>query len=263
MTSPAPETLPETGNQPLIAHLIELRNRLLCVFLVFGVAAGACYFFAADIYGFLTEPLAHLPHASQRRLIYTGLTEAFTTYLKVALFAGGLITVPFMLLQIWLFMAPGLYSRERGAILPFFIAAPILFALGACLAFYGVIPIAWEFFLSFETPQPANGLPIVLEARVAEYLSLTMTLIFAFGIAFQLPILLGVLGRLGVVKAGQLARFRKWAVVLILIVAAILTPPDVLSQSALAIPLYCLYEMSIWLVRWQGGEKNAGSGKNS
>jgi sec-independent protein translocase protein TatC len=256
MTSPALETT----QQPLIAHLVELRNRLLWVFGTFGIATCACYFFAADIYAFLTDPLAHLPHAEHRRLIYTGLTEAFTTYLKVALFAGGLLTVPVMLLHVWLFVAPGLYARERNAVLPFFIAAPILFVMGACLAFYGVIPIAWAFFLSFETPQPSNGLPIVLEARVGEYLSLTMTLIFAFGLAFQLPILLGVLGRLGVVNASHLVRFRKWALVLILIVAAILTPPDVLSQSALAIPLYCLYEMSIWLVKWQGGEKNAGSG---
>lgn len=237
--------------QPLLVHLFELRNRLLWVVGMFAFTTAIAYVYAADIYGFLTQPLAHLHSTTQRRLIYTGLTEAFTTYLRVALFAGGLASVPMMLWQTWRFIAPGLYPAERRAVLPFFIAAPLLFIAGAALAFYGVIPLAWDFFLSFETQQPSNGLPIVLEARVAEYLSLTMTLIFAFGLAFQLPIVLGLLGRLGVVQAAQLAAFRKWAVVIILIIAAILTPPDILSQTALAIPLYCLYEMSIWLVRVQ------------
>lgn len=255
-------------HQALMAHLIELRNRLLWVALVFALATTFCYFYAGDIYGYLTEPLAKIQSSTPRRLIYTGLTEAFTTYMKVALFAGGLLTVPFILLQIWLFIAPGLYATERRAVGPFFLAAPVLFIFGGCLAFYGVIPIAWHFFLSFETPQPSNGLPIILEAKIGEYLSLTMALIFAFGLAFQLPILLGFMGRLGLIKAEQLAKFRKWALVVILVVAAILTPPDVLSQSALAIPLYCLYEMSIWLVKWQkpivkSEEEHAGSGTHS
>lgn len=243
-------TQAELNSQPLMTHLMELRKRLIWSILVFFVAACACYGYAQHIYGFLTEPLAHVNSATPRRLIYTGLTEAFTTYVRVAVFAGGFITVPFILLQIWLFMAPGLYPAERKSVWPFFIAAPILFLLGAATAFYGMIPAAWAFFLSFESPKPAEGLPIVLEARVAEYLSLTMMLIFAFGLAFQLPIFLGLLGKLGIVTSQQLAKFRKWAVVLILTIAALLTPPDVVSQSALAIPLYCLYEMSIWLVKW-------------
>jgi sec-independent protein translocase protein TatC len=250
MIQPTHDTSSQSA-QPLIEHLIELRNRLLWASLVFACATAVCYFFAGDIYGFLTDPLASLQQNTPRRLIYTGLTEAFTTYLKVALFAGGFITVPFILFQIWRFIAPGLFPDEKKAVWPFFLAAPILFLFGAGLAFYGVIPLAWEFFLSFETPQPSNGLPIILEARVGEYLSLTMALIFAFGFAFQLPIILGLLGRLGVIQADQLARFRKWALVIILVIAAILTPPDILSQSALAIPLYCLYEISIWLVKWQ------------
>lgn len=236
--------------QPLIEHLAELRKRLVWTVMIFTVIAAIAYYFAADIYAFLTAPLAQQGGGMpDRRLIYTGLTEAFTTYLKLALFAAGLITVPFIMLQIWLFMAPGLYPSEKRRVLPFFLAAPLLFAAGAALCFFIVIPIAWEFFLSFEVQQPANGLPIILEARVGEYLSLTMTLIFAFGFAFQLPIILGLLAQFGIVKAEHLARFRRWALVLILIMAALLTPPDILSQTALAIPLYCLYEISIALVR--------------
>ena len=251
-------TEPAMPAQPLMAHLIELRRRLIYSIAMFIVATGACYFFAEHIYAYLTQPLAEQKGnmgAATHRLIYTGLTEAFTTYLKVALFSGAVLTVPFIMLQVWLFMAPGLYGHERRSILPYFIMAPLLFLFGAALSFYGVIPMAWRFFLSFETPQPDIGMPIVLEARVAEYLSLTTTLIFAFGMAFQLPIVLGLLGRLGIIRSAMLARFRKWALVLVLIVAAILTPPDVLSQIALAIPLYCLYEISIILVRVQERKK--------
>lgn len=236
--------------QPLMAHLVELRSRLIWSVLVFASATILCYFFAADIYGLLTDPLKDITVNTPRRMIYTSLTEAFVTYLKVALFAGGFITVPFVMLQIWLFMAPGLYPKERKSVLPFFIASPILFLAGAALAFWGVIPIAWKFFLSFETPLPSNGLPIILEARVGEYLSLTMNMIFAFGLAFQMPVVLGLLGKFGIIKAEQLARYRKWSVVIILAVSAVLTPStDMISQAALAIPLYCLYEMTIWLVR--------------
>lgn len=247
---PQQEELHELPAQPLIAHLTELRKRLIHTVIVFTLVMIVAYYFAADIYAFLTEPLAgQSGNMPDRRLIYTGLTEAFTTYLKLALFASGMATVPFIMLQIWLFMAPGLYPSEKRRVLPFFVAAPILFALGAGLCFFVVIPIAWEFFLSFEIQQPAKGLPIILEARVGEYLSLTMTLIFAFGFAFQLPVILGLLAQFGILRAEHLMRFRRWAVVLILIVAAILTPPDILSQTALAIPLYCLYEISIALVR--------------
>lgn len=246
MTSETPDLVAE----PLIVHLTELRKRLVWTVGVFSVVAIIAYFFAAEIYGALTSPLASQGgNMPDRRLIYTGLTEAFTTYLKLSLFTAGLVTVPFIMLQIWLFMAPGLYPTEKRRVLPFFLAAPLLFAAGASLCFFVVIPIAWEFFLGFEVQQPAHGLPIILEARVGEYLSLTMTLIFAFGFSFQLPIILGLLAQFGILRAEHLAKFRRWAVVLILIVAAILTPPDILSQTALAIPLYCLYEISIALVR--------------
>ncbi len=245
----------DSSAQPLISHLIELKRRVIWSVVVFFIAACVCYGFSSEIYAFLTEPLAQGVAGESRRLIYTSLTEAFSTYLKVAMFGGIILTVPFIMVQIWLFMAPGLYPHERKAILPFFLAAPVLFVMGACVSFFAFIPAAWKFFLSFETPQPANGLPIVLEARVAEYLNLTTTFILAFGFAFQLPIVLGLLGRLGIVQAKALARFRKWALVIILTIAALLTPPDVISQSALAIPLYCLYEISVWLVRWMQRSK--------
>lgn len=245
--------------QPLIQHLIELRRRLMWSVIAFIVTSAAAYMFAEDIYGFLTSPLAEQMAKNvkaDRRLIYTGLTEAFTTYLKVALFTGGFITVPFIMVQIWLFLAPGLFHEERKAILPYFIAAPFLFMVGAVFCFYGVMPVAWDFFLNFEVQQPKGGLPVILEARVAEYLSLFMTLIFAFGLAFQLPVILGLLTQLNIIRLEHLIKFRKWALLAIVIVAGILTPPDVLSQSALAIPLYCLYEISILLVRYKQRKKS-------
>lgn len=246
----APDIIDGQKAQPLLAHLVELRSRLIWCFAVFFVATAVCYGYAGEIYEFLTSPLAKEGANGSRRLIYTGMTEAFTAYLKLAMFGGAFLTVPFIMLQIWLFVSPGLYAKERRAILPFFIAAPFMFLMGACLSFFSFIPLAWKFFLSFEVPQSANGLPIVLEARVAEYLSLTTTFILAFGAVFQLPIVLGLLGRLDIISAKALAKFRKWAIVLILCVAALLTPPDVLSQAALAIPLYCLYEISVLLVTW-------------
>jgi sec-independent protein translocase protein TatC len=240
--------------QPLIGHLIELRKRLLICALFFGVATGICYIYAEQIYGFLLYPLEMAMHGKERRLIYTGLTEAFMTYMKVAFFAGGLLTLPMVLLQIWRFIAPGLFVHERKAIRPFLIATPLLFLAGLAMAFYGVIPVAWQFFVAFD--QRGQGtLPIVMELRISEYLTLTMTLLMIFGMAFELPVLLGLLAKTGVVKGTWLAKNRKYAFLAILIVAAVLSPPDVISQTGLALPLYGLYEVSILVVRWMEKQK--------
>ena len=233
----------------LTDHLIELRRRLLWSFVAMGIGTLICYVFAAQIYGFLVQPLAQaMGEDSSQRLIYTSLTEPFFTYLKVAFFAGMFLTAPILLTQIWLFIAPGLYRQERGAVWPFLTATPILFFLGGATVYYAVMPVAWHFFLSFESDGAETTLPIQLEAKVSEYLDLVMTLIFAFGLCFQLPVLLTLLGRAGLITRRFLVEKRKYMIVLTLIIAAFLTPPDIISQVMLAIPMVVLYELSILLV---------------
>lgn len=237
-------------NLPLTGHLMELRKRLIWAFLAMAAGTGLCFIFVEPLYGFLVEPLAKaMEEGGTNRLIYTGLTEAFFTYLKVAFFAGIFLTFPLLLAQIWLFIAPGLYKKEKKAFLPFLIATPILFFTGGAVVYYGIIPMAWPFFLSFQSTGSETALPIQLEARVSEYLDLIMTLIFAFGLCFQLPVLLTLLGRAGIVSADMLASKRKYAVIFTFAVAAFLTPPDIISQVGLAIPILGLYEISILLVR--------------
>jgi sec-independent protein translocase protein TatC len=237
---------------PLLDHLIELRRRLLVSMGAFLVAFFVCYYFSSEIYGFLAKPLANALAAkpgSNRTLIYTQLYEAFFTYLRVAFFGAAFISFPIVATQIWLFVAPGLYRSEKRAIAPFLVATPVLFVMGAALAYYFVFPFAWKFFISFETPAGDAGIPIQLMPKVGEYLDLVMKLIFAFGIAFQLPVALALLAKVGIASSSGLKRYRRYAYVGMFIIAAVLAPPDVITQTGLALPLIALYELSILAAR--------------
>lgn len=241
------------GQMSLIEHLIELRKRLMISALAFIVAFILCFFVAQDIYGVLQRPLAAvvLAKGADRHMIFTAPTEAFFTYLEVAAFAAAFICFPVWAGQLWAFVAPGLYKHEKKAFLPFLVATPVLFVAGAATVYFIVLPMALRFFLSFETLGIAaeGTLPIALDAKVSEYLSLVMKLIFAFGIAYQLPVLLTLLARVGIISSNALVEKRRYAIVGVFVAAAILTPPDVLSQLSLAIPMLLLYEISILACR--------------
>ena len=234
-----------------VDHLTELRSRLVRSIIYIFIFFVICYTFAENIYNFLVQPYADAVKDDEqnRRLIFTALHETFITYLKVAFFAAIFVGSPVLLTQIWKFIAPGLYKNEKKALLPYLVATPTLFLLGGMLVYYLVMPLAIKFFLSFETSAQLNTLPIQLEAKVNEYLSLIMRLIFAFGVSFQLPVLLSLLARVGFIDSEYLKKRRKYVVVIIFIVAAILTPPDPITQIGLGIPLLILYELSILSVK--------------
>ena len=240
----------QNKDEGFISHLTELRKRLIQSFVCLLVLFVICYIFSEEIYNFLVAPYAEAVKNSeiQRRLIFTALQETFLTYIKVSFFTAFFFTSPFILIQIWKFIAPGLYEHEKSAIMPYLVVTPILFLLGGMLVYYLIMPLAIKFFLSFESTGITTSLPIQLEAKVNEYLSLVMKLIFAFGLSFQLPVVLSLLARIGFIDAKFLKERRKYVVVIIFAAAALLTPPDPITQIGLAIPLLILYELSIFSV---------------
>ena len=240
----------------LIDHITELRKRLLWSFVYLIIIFIICFYFAENLFAFLARPLVDLLDTDNGQgFIYTALQEAFFTELRIAFFFALFFSFPLIAIQIWKFLAPGLYNNERKAFLPFLIATPVLFFAGGSMVYYLIAPVAWKFFLSYQNMN-STGIPIRLEAKMGEYLNLMMRFIFAFGLAFQLPVVITLLAKAKLVTYETLRKFRKYAIVIAFLAAAFLTPPDPFSQISLALPIIFLYEISIYLAKIIEKNKN-------
>ena len=244
----------EQSSAPLIEHLAELRNRLIKSVVAFAVCMIFSFTIATPIFNFLANPIVHILKLNGQSpdLIFTGLQQGFMVNIRISLFGGFILSFPYVSFQLWKFVAPGLYKDEKKAFLPFIIASPILFLLGAAFSFYIVMPLAFDFFLGFQQSNEnlSDLVGITYLGTINEYLGLTMKFIIAFGLCFQLPVLLTLMGKAGLVSSETLAKSRKYAVVGILVLAAIVTPPDVITQIILFTVVYALYEISVILVKW-------------